>query len=352
MGLPLQCIINVMLTIGNISIDSPLVLAPMAGISDLPYRLINRSMGCKFAFTEMISVSALAYKNQSTISKLASNIDDSPLAVQIVGRDPEIIKRALETLSEHKFDMLDFNCACPVKKVASKGKGAGMLQEPVKMQNILKTIVESSDVPVTVKIRSGWDDTSVNAVDIALRARDAGVKALTIHGRTRMQGYRGNVDYRIIQEVKKAIDIPVIASGDALTPVLIKKLFDETGCDAVAAARGALGNPWIFPETAAYLKSGIVPARPSAHEVAETMKNHFNLIMDFSGEKVGILRFRKFFSWYTKGLRMRELKVRAFRAGTRDEMFQLIEEVQGVPDAGDISHLREIPVKYNNSRLK
>jgi tRNA-dihydrouridine synthase B len=319
----------------------------MAGISDLPYRLINRSMGCKFAFTEMISVSALAYKNPNTKSKLDSNSDDSPLAVQIVGRDPEIIKRALDTLSEYKFDMLDFNCACPVKKLASKGKGAGMLQEPAKMQNILKTIVEYSLVPVTVKIRSGWDNTSVNAVDIALRARDAGVKALTIHGRTRMQGYRGNVDYRIIQDVKKAIDIPVIASGDALTPVLIKKLFDETGCDGVAAARGALGNPWIFPETVEYMKSGIVPARPSVHEVAEVMKNHFNLIMEFTGEKIGILRFRKFFAWYTKGMRMRELKIRAFRAGTRDEMFKLIDEIHSVPDAEDIAHLREIPVTYN-----
>jgi tRNA-dihydrouridine synthase B len=194
-----------MLSIGNISIDSSLVLAPMAGISDLPYRLINRSMGCKFAFTEMISASALAYKNANTLTKLESNNDDGPLSVQIVGRDPEIIKRALDTLSEYEFDTLDFNCACPVKKLASKGKGAGMLQEPVKMQNILKTIVERSNVPVTVKIRSGWDDTSVNAVDIALRARDAGVKALTIHGRTRMQGYRGKVDYRIIQDVKKAL---------------------------------------------------------------------------------------------------------------------------------------------------
>jgi tRNA-dihydrouridine synthase B len=336
-----------MLKIGNISIDSPLVLAPMAGISDLPYRLINRSMGCKYAFTEMISVSALAYKNANTLTKLASNNDDRPLSVQIVGRDEELIKRALDTLSDYEFDTLDFNCACPVKKLASKGKGAGLLQEPRKMQQILKTVVEYSPVPVTVKIRSGWDDASVNAVDIALRARDAGVKALTIHGRTRMQGYRGKVDYKIIQDVKETIDIPVIASGDALTPILIKKLFDETGCDGVAAARGALGNPWLFHEAEAYLKNGIIAPRPGKHEIADIMKKHFDLIIEFIGERIGILRFRKFFAWYTKGMRMRELKVMAFRAGTRDEMYRLIDEIQHVRDAGDIAHFREIPVTYN-----
>jgi tRNA-dihydrouridine synthase B len=341
-----------MLKIGNVSIDSPLVLAPMAGISDLPYRMINRSMGCKYAFTEMISVSALAYKNANTLTKLASNSHDRPLSVQIVGRDIELIKKSLDTLSEYEFDILDFNCACPVKKLASKGKGAGLLQEPEKMQNILKTVVEYSHVPVTVKIRSGWDDASVNAVDIALRCRDAGVKALTIHGRTRMQGYRGNVDYKIIQDVKEAIDIPVIASGDALTPVLIKKLFDETGCDGVAAARGALGNPWLFRETEEYLKSGIISPRPGNHEIADIMKKHFNLIIKYIGERVGILRFRKFFSWYTKGLRMRELKVMAFRAGTRDEMYKLIDEIQNVQAPGDIAHLREIPVKYNQVDIK
>ncbi len=319
----------------------------MAGISDLPYRLINRSMGCKFAFTEMISVSALAYKNPNTLSKLESNKDDRPLSVQIVGRDPETIIRAMDNLWEHEFDILDFNCACPVRKLATKGKGAGLLQDPDKMQLILQTIVKHSQVPVTVKIRSGWDDSSVNAVDIALRAQDAGVKALTIHGRTRMQGYRGNVDYRIIHDVKRAIDIPVIASGDALTPVLIKKLFDETGCDGVAAARGALGNPWIFKETTEYLKTGVLPPRPGNHEVADIMKKHFDLIIEYIGERIGILQFRKFFSWYTKGLRVRELKVKAFRAGTRDEMYQLIDEIHNVPDAGDIAHLREIPVTYN-----
>jgi len=330
-----------MISIGNVMINSPLILSPMAGISDLPYRLIHRSLGCKFAFTEMLSVTALAYKNISTMQRLSSHKDDRPLGVQIVGRDPEIIKKALDTLSEYDFETIDFNSACPVKKVASKGKGAGLLREPEKFQELLKLIVQYTDRPVTVKIRSGWDDTSVNAVEIAMRAQDAGVKGLFIHGRTRMQGYRGTVDYNIIRKVKDALDIPVIASGDALTPVLIKKLFDETGCDGVAAARGALGNPWIFRETEEYLKSGVLPARPSVREIAQTMKDHFKLIIGDTGEKVSIIRFRKFFAWYTKGLPVRKLKVRAFRAGTQDEMLQLIDEIQDVPAADVSSSLLE-----------
>jgi tRNA-dihydrouridine synthase B len=318
-----------MLPIGNIKLDPPLVLAPMAGISDLPYRLLNRSFGCKLAFTEMLSATALAYKSANTIKRLAANADDRPLGVQIVGRDPEIIKRALDTLSEYDFDVLDLNAACPVKKVASKGKGAGLLKEPEKLHNALKTIVENVNVPVTVKIRSGWDDTSVNAVDIALRAQDAGVKALTIHGRTREQRYKGHVDYRIIQEVKKAVEIPVIASGDAMGPELIKKLFNETGCDGVAVARGALGNPWIFRETERYLENGTKVPRPDVSEIVQTMKNHLVSNVEYNGEKIGVIHFRKFFSWYTRGLiSVRELKVKAFLAATCDEMLRIIDELE------------------------
>jgi tRNA-dihydrouridine synthase B len=188
--------------------------------------------------------------------------------------------------------------------------------------------VENSGVPVTVKIRSGWEEASVNAEETALRAQDAGVSGLFIHGRTRMQGYSGKVDYDIIRKVKKSLRIPVIASGDALTPDLIRKLFDETGCDGVAVARGALGNPWIFREAAEHLKNGTVPCRPDVHEIARTMKVHVDLNVAFHGEKAGIMLFRKFFAWYTRGMAVKELKDRAFRAGTRDEMARLIDEVE------------------------
>jgi tRNA-dihydrouridine synthase B len=320
-----------MLSIGQTLIDSPLVLAPMAGISDLPFRLINRSFGCGFAFTEMISARSLVYSNKTTIKMLSSPEEDRPLGVQIVSADSEIIKRALDILSHYPFDIIDFNAACPVNKVVSIGEGAALLREPAKLQKLLKTLVESASIPVTVKIRSGWDEASVNATDIALRAQDAGVKGIFIHGRTRTQGYSGQVDYTIIRKVKRYLAIPVIASGDALSPHLIRTMFDETGCDGVAVARGALGNPWIFRETIEYLKDGINPGRPHLHEIVAAMKKHLALLVRFHGETTGVLRFRKFFGWYTKGMAVKRLKTRAFNAETSDEMLRLIGEMETIP---------------------
>ncbi|MBI4848999.1 MAG: tRNA dihydrouridine synthase DusB [Nitrospirae bacterium] len=320
-----------MLAIGNLQLASPLVLAPMAGISDLPFRLINRSFGCGLAFTEMISATALAFKSRNTMKMLSASAEDKPLGVQMLGADPEIIKRALDIILEYKFDIIDFNAACPASKVISGGKGAGLLREPGKLQKLLRGIVENTSLPVTVKIRSGWDDSSINAVDTALRAQDAGVSCLSIHGRTKAQGYSGTVDYDIIREVKKSLQIPVIASGDAFTPALIKKMLDETGCDGVAIARGALGNPWIFRETDEYLKSGAEPRRPDVFEITRTMKEHLSLIVAFRGEEVGVMHFRKFFAWYARGMRVKKLRARAFRAVTQEEMSRLIGELETLP---------------------
>jgi tRNA-dihydrouridine synthase B len=303
----------------------------MSGISDLPYRLINRSFGCGLAFTEMISATALAYKSKNTLKMLSTTEHDRPLGVQLVGGDPEIIKKALEIVSGYSFDIIDFNAACPVSKVVSGGKGAGLLKEPEKLQKFLKIIIDNTNVPVTVKIRSGWDEYSVNAVETALRAQDSGVSALLIHGRTKTQGYRGTVDYNIIREVKKALKIPVIASGDALTPELIKKMFDETGCDGVAVARGALGNPWIFSKTAEYLNNEEASCGPDVHEIACIMKEHLALIVGFRGEAIGVMQFRKFFSWYLSGMALKELKLKAFHACTQEEMMRFIDELSTLP---------------------
>ncbi|GBE41792.1 MAG TPA: tRNA dihydrouridine synthase DusB [Nitrospirae bacterium] len=316
------------MNIGNLKLDSPLILAPMAGISDLPYRIINRSMGCGFAFTEMLSSTALSYRSKGTMEKLTRHEKDRPLAIQIVGANLDIIKQAMEVLSEYPHDTIDLNAACPVTKVAGTGKGAGLLKEPLKMKKLLKMIVKNTNVPVTVKIRSGWDEASVNAVDVALHAEDSGVSAVIIHGRTRVQRYKGTVDYNIIREVKEAISIPVIASGDALRPDLIKKLFDETGCNGVAIARGALGNPWIFHQTIEYLKNGTEPSPPDIQERIRVMTEHLALMVECNGGKLGVLQFRKFFGWYTKGLPVKELKVRAFHACTHDEMQQMIDELE------------------------
>ena len=316
-----------MFSIGNLTFDSPLILAPMAGISDLPYRLINRSLGCRFAFTEMISADSLVQKSVNTLRMLSPSPDDRPLGVQLMGNKIETLKRALDMISEYAFDIIDFNAACPAKKVASKGKGSGLLRDPANLQKILKAVIDNATVPVTVKIRAGWDETSLNAVETGLRAEDAGVKGITIHGRTKKQGYRGNVDYEIIRKVKEALEIPVIASGDALAPDLIRRMFNETGCDGVAIARGALGNPWIFRETEELIKNGTLLPPPDISEITGIMKKHLALITGYLGERIGVIHFRKFFKWYTKGMAVKELKLRAFHACTHDEMQEKIDEL-------------------------
>jgi tRNA-dihydrouridine synthase B len=316
------------LHIGNVSLPSACILAPLAGVSDLPFRLINRSCGCGFAYTEMISARSLVYKSANTLKMLSTAEEDRPLGVQLLGSDPDVLRSALGLLTAYRFDIVDFNAACPVGKVTGKGEGASLLREPRKLGALLRVIVENAPAPVTVKIRAGWDDTAVTAKEAALHAEDAGVAALCIHGRTRAQGYSGRVDYSIIREVKEALQIPVIASGDALSPVLIKKLFDETGCDAVAIARGALGNPWIFREAAEFLESGRLPERPSVADIATKIEEHLELCCAFHGEYGAIKLFRKFFVWYTRGIfDIRSLRQRAFTAVTKEEMMELIGEL-------------------------
>ncbi len=260
-----------------------------------------------------------------------SSVDDRPLGVQFMGDDPDIVERAVEMAAPRSFDIIDFNAACPVRKVVSKSRGAGLLKDPLKLQKILKTIVRCTNRPVTVKIRSGWDETSINARDVALMAEDAGVSALFIHGRTRSQGYSGHVDYNIIRQVKDALHIPVIANGDALSPVLIKKIFDETGCDGVGIARGGLGNPWIFRDTADYLISGKLPPRREISDTVQIMKDHLDLNISVYGERRGVIGFRKFFAWYVRGMPSKDLKRRVFSIDGKNEMERLIKEVSKEP---------------------
>ena len=301
----------------------------MAGITDLPFRTINRTFGCELAFAEMISAQALVCQSRNTGRMLSANPDDRPLGVQLLGKDPGVMLRALEILRKHPADLIDINAACPVNKVTSKGEGAAMLREPRKLGQLLRVLVDNSGLPVTVKIRSGWDEDSINAREVALHAEDAGVSALFIHGRTRAQGYRGRVDYRIIREVKGLLRIPVVGSGDTFSAHLIRKMFDETGCDGVTIARGALGNPWIFREAAEYLTSGVLIPRPGISEVMEIMVKHLDLCCDFHGEKRGTVLFRKLFGWYVKGITgVKSLKDSAFRAETKKQMRELAESLR------------------------
>lgn len=318
-----------MLKIGNLKINSKCILAPMAGVADFPFRLISRQVGCVFAFSEMISAKALAYRSKNTLSMLPANPADRPIGLQLLGEDEVSLQKALDIANRFGFELLDFNAACPVGKVTGKGAGAALLKDPVKLKQLLKVMVRFAEAPVTLKIRAGWDENSVNAREVALLAQDAGIKAIFIHGRTRLQGYRGSVDYKVIKEVKQALQIPVIASGDCLSPQLVKKMFDETGCDGIAVARGALGNPWIFRDIEEYLKSGVVPERPSLNETADIMARHLDLCIAEKGEKRGVMLFRKCFVWYIRGLaEIRRYKEKAFKASTQQEMVGLIEEIR------------------------
>jgi len=299
----------------------------MAGITDLPFRTLNRAFGCELAFVEMLNARSITHKSKKTITMLSTSAKDRPLGVQLLGCEEKFILRALDVIKSYKFDILDFNAACPVKKVVRRGEGAGLLREPKKLAKLVELLVRESKWPVTVKIRSGWDKDSVNAREVALICEDAGARGIFIHGRTRAQGYSGTVDYKIIREVKRTVGISVIASGDILSAQLAQKMMDETGCDGLAVARGALGMPWIFKEISELLNNGKIIAKPKTEEIIETMLVHLDMYVEFHGERVGIVLFRKFFSWYTRGFRkIRPLRERSSRIKMRQEMVDIIKE--------------------------
>ncbi len=317
-----------MLKIGNIELPVPVMLSPMAGITDLPFRLISRAFGAPLAFTEMIDINAITQRDKRTTHMLSSSIDDRPLGVQFLGNSESQIPIALERLYGREVDLVDFNAACPSPKVTRKGKGAALMREPKRLAGILSELVKRCSLPVAVKIRAGWDADSVNARDVALMAEDAGIACLFIHGRTKTQGYSGIVDYSVIRDVKDALSIPVIASGDNLSLDRIKKMFHETGCDGVAIARGALGNPWIFSEAIRYMQNGTIPPGPDIPERISVMKRHLEMCIAHWGERRGVGIFHKFFIWYTRGLGgLRPLRNRAFRTGTKEGLFEVIDEL-------------------------
>jgi tRNA-dihydrouridine synthase B len=290
---------------------------------------LNRRFGCELAFTEMISARALVYRNVNTLRMLSSGPLDSPLGVQLLGNDPAVMIRALDILRTYRCDVIDVNAACPAGKVIKRGEGAALLRDPQNLFRLLKAVVEKAHLPVTLKIRAGWDETSVNAREVALYAQDAGIAAVFVHGRTKEQGYSGKVDYNEIRRVKEALSIPVVASGDAFSAALIKKIFDETGCDGVAIARGALGNPWIFRETLQYLEEGIITGQHDITELMQTMILHLDLAIEAEGERSGTTKFRKFFAWYVRGLHdTRTVRAMAFRAETRRQMADFISELK------------------------
>ncbi|MFC1643779.1 tRNA dihydrouridine synthase DusB [Candidatus Omnitrophota bacterium] len=303
------------------------ILAPLAGISSLPFRTLNRNAGCKFAFLEMLDARSLGCASKKNLRMMLTNEHDRPLGVQLLGKDPYYISKALEKLEGYSYEILDFNAACPQKKITSHGKGAALLKCPKELQKLLAFIVKKVTFPVTAKLRLGWDNEK-NIVDIAKCVQDAGIKAVCVHGRTRAQGYQGLVNYSAIKKVKAALSIPVIGSGDIWSAQMAKKMFDETGCDGVTVARGSFGNPWIFNEIDKFFATGEVVSRPTIMEVAQVMKRHLDLCLDFYGEKTGVIQFRKFYIWYTRGLsKTKPLRANVSHACNKLEMTSLIEKI-------------------------
>lgn len=318
-----------MLKIGGLELKSNVLLAPLAGISDSSFRLLCREFGAGFTFVEMINARAISHKNKKTKKMLELAPNDRPIGVQLLGFEIPYLLKAIDVLERYAFDLLDFNAACPVKKVCRRGEGASLMKEPELLKKILTALAgHLKYLPLTVKIRSGWDQTSKNAVAIAQLAQDAGVKAIFIHGRDRNQFYKGQVDYKIIADVKKNVSIPVIASGDVWGAKHAQLMFEETGCDGILVARGALGNPWIFREIEEYQKNKRILEPPAIEEIVTTMLKHLELLIAEHKEENAVPIMRKFVGWYLKGRRfVRPIRQKVNSLKTKKDFCDLTEHI-------------------------
>ena len=288
--------------IGNVELDNPYILAPMAGVTDLPFRLLCKEQGAGLLCMEMVSAKALQYKNKNTKALLAIHPQEYPVSLQLFGSDPEIISEQAKRIEELPFQILDINMGCPVPKVVRNGEGSALMKNPKLVYEIVSQTVNAIEKPVTVKIRKGFDDTCINAVEIAKVIEEAGASAVAVHGRTREQYYSGKADWDIIRQVKEAVSIPVIGNGDVTSGERAIAIRKETGCDGVMIGRGAQGNPWIFHELVEYERTGVLPARPTKQEIKQTMLRHARLQIEFKGDYLGIREMRKHVAWYTKGM--------------------------------------------------
>ena len=312
------------LTIGNVVMDNPLVLAPMAGVTDLPFRLLCKEQGAGLVCMEMVSAKAIYYNNKNTEALLEIDTREKPVSLQLFGSDPEIMAAMAHRIEDRPFDILDINMGCPVPKVVNNGEGSALLKNPELVRKIVTSVVKAVDKPVTVKIRRGFDEDSVNAVEIAKIIEDCGAAAVAVHGRTREQYYSGKADWDIIRQIKEAVAIPVIGNGDVTSGEKAIAMREQTGCDGVMIARGAQGNPWIFSELLSYEQNGTIPARPTTEEVREMILRHAKLQIEYKGEYAGIREMRKHMAWYTKGIR------KAAKIREKINMVETLEEVENL----------------------
>ncbi len=287
--------------IGSVEIENPLILAPMAGVTDLPFRLLCKEQGVGLVCMEMVSAKAILYRNKNTQDLMRIDPREKPVSLQLFGSQPEVVAQAARQIEEAPFDILDFNMGCPVPKIVNNGEGSSLMQNPKLAGEILTALVRAVRKPVTVKIRKGFDQDHVNAVEIAKIAEQAGVAAIAVHGRTRDQFYSGRADWEIIRQVKEAVSLPVIGNGDVDSPQQAKALLEATGCDGIMIGRGARGNPWIFSRILTYLRTGEIPPKPSYQEVRAMILRHAAMLVEYKGTYTGIREMRKHVAWYTAG---------------------------------------------------
>ena len=314
--------------IGNVKISNQVVLAPMAGICNSAYRQICKEMGCGLIYAEMVSDKAITYNNQKTIDMLYMTDMERPISQQIFGSDKESFVAAAKYIDENMHpDIIDINMGCPVPKVAVRAQaGSALLKDPIKIYDIVSSVVSSVSVPVTVKIRSGWDSKHINAVEVAKIVEKAGASAICVHPRTRSQGYSGKADWNIIKEVKQSVSIPVIGNGDIKCPEDAKKMIDETNCDAVMIGRGVLGNPWLIRNTVSYLDGGEI-VLPSINDRIDMCLKHLELLKSLKSEKVACLEIRNHISWYFKGIcGANELKNKVYQTSNIHDIILLLNE--------------------------
>ena len=289
------------LRIGSVTLPNNLILAPMAGVTDLPFRLLCKEQGAGLLCMEMVSAKAILYKNRNTQALLAIDLREKPVSLQLFGSDPDIIAQIAHQIEELPFDILDINMGCPVPKIVSNGEGSALMKNPRLAGEIIEKTARAIQKPLTVKIRKGFDEEHVNAVEMAHIAQECGAAAVAVHGRTRQQYYSGKADWDIIRQVKEAVSIPVIGNGDLLTAEAVIRMKEETGCDGFMIARGAQGNPWIFKQILHYFETGEQLPRPSLSEVGDMILRHAQMMIEYKGEYTGIHEIRKHAAWYTGG---------------------------------------------------